>query len=62
MSYQKYIYIRGISKECFISIHTVKAHVAAIHKKLGVNNTVQAVAKIFKDDDLKSVIFPSNML
>lgn len=31
-----------IAKELFISIHTVKAHIESIYKKLGVHNKVQA--------------------
>ena len=36
---------KEISKELFISNHTTKAHVAAIYKKLGVSNRVQAAIK-----------------
>ena len=51
---------KEISKELFISNHTTKAHVAAIYKKLGVSNRVQAaikcillgVDKYFKIEDL----------
>lgn len=31
-----------IADELFISIHTVKAHIESIYKKLGVHNKVQA--------------------
>ena len=36
---------KQISKKLFISIHTTKAHVASIYKKLGVSNRVQAAIK-----------------
>ena len=39
---------KQISDELFISNHTTKAHVASIHKKLGVSNRVQAAVKSIK--------------
>ena len=39
---------KEISKQLFISIHTTKAHVASIYKKLGVCNRVQAAIKSLK--------------
>lgn len=39
-----------IAKELFISVHTAKAHVCSILKKMDVNDRVQAAIKAVKED------------
>lgn len=36
---------KEISKKLYVSIHTTKAHVATIYKKLNVSNRVQAAIR-----------------
>src|SRR3954462_10650067 len=45
-----------MAEQCFVSVNTVKTHVARILRKLEAHNKVQAIAILMMDEDFRALV------